>query len=514
MRNVGASELTDQCKQIKDRVLATGGPESMRTLIQRLTSREGSQCILSLSQLLPKLGTIVREPTGPVAEASSGKTSELRETGDKGDFDRPKLDRMCAKFVERLLIDAGCLEELSPPSTHPRDTQRDSFEQNSGKKILMLTKISSDVTYYKFRAFFEGLNVLPDLLDVRFCFYKGKYSLILHFLREKEAARFYSCCDRRLSNFTKTFGDKYEAFFVKKREAGHSDGAGPVTNVTQFIGRVFKRPQRLSDNFYGDDFVGVVVRHLHEQFDAKNVVEKLQKSKIDVRILEEATFRDLSFCLLRVDTIDDAENACQFLHRRVIFNNKLKCSIHPASNYSRRSPENENFKAFFRAQSLNAKRVKEFLCDFEGDKKRSRMSGSDSDEPRRKDSWPRNGGDKGERKEHRRNKKARLSDSESSSDSDSSSQNSKDRKGSRYRKDKDSYDQKRPHHDYKKDRYSADGSARHHRQRDDSNWRGNNWRGNQRNDNSDRNEFHKPFNRNRPDSYDPRKRYHPQEHRR
>ena len=372
MSEVGTSEILFECRKFKRNLLKHSGREPFASLLTKLASREGSASILSLSSLFPKLAVVPKDPETIINEASSGKTSELRETTEGLPFDAPKPDKINYQYIERLLIDPDVFEEISGVKTQTGTT----------RSILMLSKIDPNLTYFKFRHFFESLNFVPELLDLRFCFYRHRYSVIFHFSREFEAFKFFSCCERRITNFTKTFGEKYEIQFLKIREKIDQkiESQKSAQNTRKFIKKVLKPAQnehRL--RFYPEDFVAVVVRNIPENYECRDIVENLKKMKLDVELVEYAMFRDHHFCLIRLDSIEAAENACLFLHQRIIGNKMLKCHIHSCSSYERKLTEDKNFKLIFRQTSLDFQKMDEVIFNLENAGRKRDASFSESD---------------------------------------------------------------------------------------------------------------------------------------
>lgn len=456
MRNAGTLEISAVCRQFKDAINQSAGHDGFKSFIDRLKSQEFSESVFSMVRILPRLAMSDIEIIKPVQEASSGKSSELREREERCEFDAPKQDKMCSKFINRLLIDESIFEEIPGSVVFSKDSNRDYPElANMPRNTLIISRLPNDFTFARFEQFYDALEFIPKMNDVRFCFFKGSYSIILQFARESDASKFFSCCDRRLSNFTKTFGKKYEVAFLKRKES-QNVGAEQKRNVQctkQFIGRMMHMQPQQDLWYYGEDFVAVVVRNTFEQFNAKVVVEKLQAMKIEASVLAEISFRDQSFCLLKLANIDDAERACLYLHRRPVWNSVLKCTIHPGSNYSKRSTENPRLPKMFRSESLDHKRISELLGDMENEEKKRKMSFSDSEGHRGRDG--RRDHKRNDRWESSRRKMSRESDSDSSSDSERSPRRLRDNhKPSDY------------HNDYRDRDYRRNNSNYHSRNRD------------------------------------------------
>ena len=372
MSQIGSNEILFECLKFKQNILKHSGPDPFAALLSKLVSREGSATIMSFSALFPKLGIVPKDPETIIHEASSGKTSELRETAEGAQFEAPKADKINFKYIERLLIDSDTFEEISDMKT----------QNGPMRTILLLSKIDTNLTFFKFRNFYESLNFIPELLDLRFCFYKHKFSIIFHFNREFEAMKFFSCCERRITNFTKTFGEKYEIQFLKNRSkiTQKIEAEKPKQNTRKFIEKILKPAENERKlKYYPEGFVGVIVRNIPENYECRDIVENLKKMKLNAELIEFAIFRDQHFCLIRLESIEAAENACLFLHQRIIGNKMLKCHVHSFSNYERKFIEEKNFKLIFRQRSLDFKKIDEVFFNLDNVGRKRNASFSESD---------------------------------------------------------------------------------------------------------------------------------------
>lgn len=461
MRNAGTLEVTALCRQFKEEVDRVAGSKGFKSFLDRLTSEEGTESVFSIVRMFPKLAMNDLEIIKPVQEASSGKTSELREREDRCEFDAPKQDKMCAKFINRLLIDESIFEEVPGSVVFSKDLSRDRPDlANMLRNTLIISRLPHDFNFSRFGHFYDSLEFIPKMNDVRFCFFKDAYSIILQFARESDACKFFSSCDRRLSNFTKTFGKRYEVGFLRRKES--STGAGEqkrsVQSTKQFIGKLLSLQPKSDAWYYGEDFVAIVVRNTFEQFNAKVIVEKLQTMKIEASVLSEISFRDQNFCLLKLANIDDAERACLYLHRRPVWNTVLKCTVHPGSNFSKRSAENPHLPRVFRSESLDHKKISDLLGDIETEEKKRRMSFSDSEGHRGKDT----------RKEHTRNDRRETSHRKTSKDSSSDSSSDSERS---HRRTKNSHRTSEYHNEYRDRDYRRRDNGHYSRDKDRDSYR-------------------------------------------
>lgn len=98
------------------------------------------------------------------------------------------------------------------PLIFPADDCVDSANENL---VLLLSDISPTVDYFLLENFLLGLKNPPEMLKVRFLFFRRKYSVALQFKRPEQVAsaqqarNFSQSCGNRLANFLKVFGTEY-----------------------------------------------------------------------------------------------------------------------------------------------------------------------------------------------------------------------------------------------------------------------------------------------------------------
>lgn len=445
MQHVTSYDILSECKRFKQNIIQHAGAAPFNELMRKLMSKEVTSSIFSMSSILPKLKEIPKEQDALIQEASSGKTSEIHIDTDNPEstYEFVKTERMSYGYIETLLIDETSFEEIAPGSQGP-----------VVRSILALVGIDKTVNYFRLHNFVNALQFVPQFRRVRFCFFKGRYTVILHFSKEHESLKFHSCCERKMANFIKTFGDKFELTFLKNTQLPEKkiDLESDALNTKQFISRVIANDtQRDGVRFYNPDFVGVVVRDIPESYSAKDIVENLKKIKLNAELAQSIVFRDHNFCLIKLDTIEAAENACVFLNQRPICNKKLKCHIHSKSNFDRNARDCKNFKSLFRPESIDIDKSKEVLANLETIGRKRGVSWSGSEKSGRKNF-------RSNRSDTRRTR--RIAD-------DNSSQS--DRSSSSLSQNSDSYDRKRRpvdrrpyHHDNSRfDRYSHRPDATH-----------------------------------------------------
>lgn len=374
MKNITSFDILAECTKFRQKLIKGCDPEPFQIFMRKLLSKEGATSIFSLSSVFPEIGKVKKDQEILINEASSGKTSELHTMPDQGEYayEIVKTDRLSYKYIEKLLIDENAFEELTP----------DKDPKVYLKNILLINGVDKNLSIFRFRNFLDSLSFVPKLKNVRFCFFGGKYSVILYFALDYEAVKFYQCCEKKMANFMKIFGSNFELRFLinKENQKENSKLNFETINTRGFIEKMLKLDQILpSIKFYRESFVGIIVRNIPETYEPKEIVENLIKIKLNAELHQFALFRGQNFCLIEMDSIEAAENACLFLNQRIIGNKILKCQIHAQSNYERKSKDLKNFKSLFRSESLEIPKIKEIITNFEtiGRKRKSSWTASE-----------------------------------------------------------------------------------------------------------------------------------------
>lgn len=85
--------------------------------------------------------------------------------------------------VKNLLVDPGIIEVMQGDNSYPADDHVGPSYQNV---VLLLTDICSTVDYFSLENFLLGLRNPPEMLKVRFLFFKTKYSVAMQFKRPEQ----------------------------------------------------------------------------------------------------------------------------------------------------------------------------------------------------------------------------------------------------------------------------------------------------------------------------------------
>ena len=113
------------------------------------------------------------------------------------------------------------------------------------------------------------------------------------------------------------------------------------------------KPNKGRIHLYSPNFVGVVIRNIPEDYDCKDILEYLQKIKINAELLQCIEIKSEIFGLLKLNSIEDAENTCLFLNERILGQKALKAHIHSKSNFARRGGELKAFKSYFENENID-----------------------------------------------------------------------------------------------------------------------------------------------------------------
>lgn len=86
------------------------------------------------------------------------------------------------------MIDPSVIEILQTENGYPSDDFVGASNQNL---VLLLGDISNSVDYFSLENFLLVLKNPPEMLKVRFMFYKKKYSVAMQFKRPEQVDSFY-----------------------------------------------------------------------------------------------------------------------------------------------------------------------------------------------------------------------------------------------------------------------------------------------------------------------------------
>jgi hypothetical protein len=353
MNSLDFQNIRKQCKELELRFERHGGEGGFRNFLNTMRAH-GNSSIISLSRIFPKLSEqqLVEEKKFPAP--SSNHSSDLFDNPDR--VERPKTSHRPLGYreIEKLLIDENCIAKI-PKSDRP--------ERNK-EHVILLERVTRSLDYFKFVDFINSLSLKPEFLLVRFCIVKNRYSLILQFMREDQASKFFASCERKIPNFVSVFGEKFEVFWIKNTRQSDSVDT-PPSSKNQFIRSILDitapKIHKNHIHLYSPGFIGVVLRSIPENYECMDIIEYLQKIKIIAELQQLIEIRGEIFGLLRLNSIEDAENTCMFLNERILGQKALKAHIHAKSNYTRHLGEQRTFKQYFESDAVRPAKYLEVL---------------------------------------------------------------------------------------------------------------------------------------------------------
>lgn len=353
MNNLDFQNIRTQCKELELRFERIGGEGGFRNFLNTMRAH-GNSSIISLSRVFPKLSEqqLVEEKKFPAP--SSNHSSDLFDNPDRAERVRNTPRALGYRDIEKLLIDESCINKI------PKSERREKNKEN----VILLERVTRSLDYFKFIDFINSLSSKPEFSLVRFCIFKNRYSLILQFIREDQAIKFFASCERKIPNFVSVFGDKFEVFWIKN--ATQSELPEQQTFFkNQFIKSVLSitapKVHKNHIHLYSPGFIGVVLRNIPENYECTDIIEYLQKIKIIAELQQLIEIRGEIFGLLRLNSIEDAENTCMFLNERILGQKALKAHIHSKSNYTRLPGEQRAFKQYFESETVNPSRYLDVL---------------------------------------------------------------------------------------------------------------------------------------------------------
>jgi hypothetical protein len=267
-----------------------------------------------------------------VEPASSAHSSDLGENRDDLGTDLLRT-RVSYPQLEQMLIDESQL-----------DIQNKLFDQ-SGSVFILIKGVLPYIDYFLFDKVFKNKQIPVTLLEVRFVYIEGSYSLILGFEKLPHLQIFKKEISK--GTFKYIFEPDYELLYIKFRSVKQMECHQNLQNklIQTKIGVEDDKKDGLP--YYSSKFVACVLRGL-----TKGLIPRLENylSKYDIwfKLGTLCCFRNHYFCLLYLKCIEDAESVCILLGKIRGMQFPVKVHIHSESSRKRIFKKKSYFYKLFK----------------------------------------------------------------------------------------------------------------------------------------------------------------------
>jgi hypothetical protein len=171
-------------KELEAAICARNGKERIDDMIQKM---KAGYHLVSLSSLFnpgPVFEPILPRTLDPATSGFSSDCYEVKRRSPQNDDTVERAHSLSFTEVKNLLVDPTVIEAILGENTYPTDDYvAMCFTQNL---VLLLGDISNSVDYFSLETFLLGLKNPPEMLKVRFLFFKKKYSVALQFKRPEQ----------------------------------------------------------------------------------------------------------------------------------------------------------------------------------------------------------------------------------------------------------------------------------------------------------------------------------------
>lgn len=164
-----------KAKELRENLIKES--ENEKKTIEDLVSRmKTTHKLTSLSIIFEELKSYEPKIPNILDPATSGFSSDCYED----DETMKRLSSLSYTEVKNLLFDTSVIK-IFPKGNSIRE---------GINVLLMIRNIKLDIDFFKFKEFLLSLRAPPLFLKVKFFFYEGDYSLLLHFARSDQVSFF------------------------------------------------------------------------------------------------------------------------------------------------------------------------------------------------------------------------------------------------------------------------------------------------------------------------------------